>query len=175
MGRTNELKRQMRCPAGGGRTWATTWQIKRYFFNPLLQLLRTRDKKLYKGWLLPNRWLRTAENVAWTSYYNSMFRYNYFLQMRVSSCDQCMDWFLTTVCFFSFFSSVTACSPQLEWVAWLTMRPQYQPARQKCLLPLNKFTTVDILLPDVFWILNVCLENGNKQMDTRECNKWTII
>ena len=83
------------------------------------------------------------------------------------------------------FSSVTACWALLGWVAWWRMRPQYQPARQKCpLLPKplprihNFFTTPGILLPDVFLIVNDCLEiEISKWIHVNDLfgNKWAII
>lgn len=88
-------------------------------------------------------------------------------------------WYLTTV-FFLLFSSVTACSLQLEWAAWLKMRPQCPPARQKSPLSLkdNNFTTPDVLFPDVFLILNGCHEMEISkwiQADDCFCNKLTLI
>lgn len=56
-----------------------------------------------------------------------------------------------------FFSSVTACWPLLEWVAWWRMRPQFPQARQRCLLSLKYrdiFIYLDIFLYPVSLIWN---------------------
>lgn len=76
------------------------------------------------------------------------------------------------------FSSVTACWQQLEWVLWLRMRHQCQPARQKSQLQLNDNSNISTvkLLPDVFLMLNV-MDNKIQQwiQEKTFCNKWTLI
>ena len=87
---------------------------------------------------------------------------------------------MTQLLMFFFFlsSSVTACFLQLGWVAWLKMRPQYQPARQKSPLSLKKddFITADIILPDVFLIQNGFVEIKISYDLMIFCGKqWTLM
>ena len=69
------------------------------------------------------------------------------------------------------FSSVTACSPLLGWAAWWMMRPQYQPARQKCPL-FPKHRRISTTLMDFFtWTKNKYTDRDMIWLHTVEVSK----